>query len=69
MKSGTTCKYINKKKDNKDVNSKPKTLIFIKDNLLFFFEIINCVIEKISDNQSDKFPNEASINITNNTTF
>jgi len=69
VKSEIICKYINKKKDNREANNKPKTLKLRKNNLLFFFEIINCAIEKIKDNQSDKFPNEASINIINNTTF
>ena len=57
-----TCKYINKKKHNKEEISNPKTLIVINFDFLFFFEKKNWEIAKNSDNQSKRFPKYGAIN-------
>ena len=69
LKSETKCKYINKKNDTKEEINKPKTLILINFDSLFFFETKNCEIAKNKDKQSEIFPKNDAIKLIYITTF
>ena len=63
VKSETIYPYTSKKKDIKEHVSKPMTekLIRFSFELSFLYEIKNCNVAKINDNQREKFPKADNI--------